>query len=133
MDGIKLAINLLSADTGVTALVASRIYGGALPEHYDPTFNPAIVLHIRGGHTHPEMPIRTVSVGVTVWAGINEFVQAHAVYEAIFNALHGVCNKNFGADGHVISCLEQTPGQDIPDPEAGWVTVVAFYEMTIRQ
>jgi hypothetical protein len=128
MDALQLAINALEASSyGIT------VYGGALPENIDPTSNPVVVVHSRGGTTHPEMPISDMSIMVTCWAGMNQFKLARALYGQVFRTLHGITDMDFGVDGCIIRCIEELPGQDVTDPDAGYATVVSAYTMMIRE
>ena len=127
-DPIRMAIALLSANGDVTSLVGSNIYGGILPEGYHPhDSGPAIVVTVKGGITDTETPIQHASVQVTCWDDVNGFVRAHTVYEAVFACLHGVNNINFGANGRLLSVLEEAIGQDVVDPDMGWAEVIAAF------
>ena len=68
MDAILGVLTIMQADTGsggLVSLVGSNMFGGQLPEHYNPEVSstaepagngPAITLLVKGGSTHPEMP-----------------------------------------------------------------------------
>lgn len=142
---LKITRQLLSNNAGVTALLQQLsndnwpIFAGVLPEHYNPTSltdgetgtGPAIVLTIKGGSTNPEIPLQNVSVQVVCWAGVNEFVPAHALYTAVVEALHGLQNLDFGDDGRLLSCVEESVGQDMIDKDAGWAMVINSFTLML--
>lgn len=136
-DPVKIIRELLQANSGVTSLMTALpngnfpIFGGVLAEEFDPTSNPGITISVKGGTTHSEMPLQYPSVQVTCWAGVNQFVLAREVYGAVFAALHGLNDIDFGDDGRLISCVEESVGQDITDPDAGWVTVVNSFQLRL--
>lgn len=129
LDPVYMLIQLALANGTLTGLVGQNVYGGALPEHFDPTSNPALVLSIAGGRTHSEMPLQDAVVQVKVWAGVNQFVLARSAYNAVFNALHGQTNVSFGSNGRLVSCLEAMPAQEVYDPDSGWATLVSHYQV----
>ena len=138
-DAVKLVRKALLADTGVAALVGTNVFGGSLPEHYDPssvvgtsttTDGPAVVLTVRGGTVDPEMPLQYISVQAHCWAGVNDFVTARKVYNAVLDALHGFA-QDYGTDGRIMSCLAETIGSDMVDPEAGWTAVVGAFKLIL--
>lgn len=138
-DPIKVVKALILANSGVLALT-SKVFGGVLPEHYDPSSivgtstridGPAIVLNVIGGTPEPEMPVQKMTVQVSCWAGINQYLAARQVYYAVFAALHGQANLDFGDDGKLLSLLEQTSGRDVVDPDTGWIQVVASFDVQL--
>jgi hypothetical protein len=141
MDPIQCLIDLLSNDAALTALLGTvdvdgvrpAIFGGALIEHYDPTSLPALTIHVRGGQTHAEMPLAAASVGITCWAGINQFWLARKVYGAVYDAIQrsAVGFDSGEGTGRILLAYEETLGQDVTDPDAGWATVLSFYNVTV--
>lgn len=136
-DAVKVVRELLSGNLDVTSLLNELgdsnypIFGGALPEYFDPTNNPAIVITVKGGTSDSELPIQDIAVQVVCWAGINQFVLAREVYEAVFACLHGIANLNLGDDGKIIRCIEQAVGHDIVDPNARWVMVMNSFSLML--
>jgi hypothetical protein len=86
---------------------------------------PAITLVVKGGLTHPEMPLQEVDVQLTVWTGINQNLQAHTIYQACLLALHGLIYPIAG----VKRILATVPGIDVVDPDTGWATVVSAFNV----
>lgn len=138
-DAVKLVRKVLLADTGVAALVGTNVFAGVLPEHYDPSSvvgtsgeadGPAVVLTVRGGTVDSEMPVQYVSVQTHCWAGVNDFVRARKLYNAVLDALHGF-SKDYGTDGRIASCLAETIGQDMVDPDAGWSAVIGAFKIIL--
>lgn len=139
MDAILAVRTILLSDTvpgGIVALVGQNVYGGQLPEHYNPEDTqtgdpagdgPAITLLVKGGTTHAEMPQQDIDVQVVVWSGINQNFAARAIYNRCFQVLHGLCNVHTGGAGIVNRILASTPGSDVVDPDTGWATVVASF------
>lgn len=139
MDAILATINLLLADSVVTALVGENVYGGQLPEHYNPEAStaaepsgdgPAITIIVKGGTTHSEMPLQNVDVQLTIWAGVNQNYAARQVYEACFKLLHGLTGSTSSA-GTVARMLATVPAQDVVDQETGWVTLICAFNMML--
>jgi hypothetical protein len=139
MDAILAVLTILQNDTGVINVVGSNIFGGQLPEHYNPEVTstaepagngPAITLVVKGGDTHYEIPLQEVDVQVTTWAGVNENGLARSVYNAVLAALDELIGVDTGAGGLVKRIHAGMPGQDIVDADTGWVmNVSAFHVM----
>lgn len=142
MDAILGVLTIMQADTGsggLVSLVGSNMFGGQLPEHYNPEVSstaepagngPAITLLVKGGSTHPEMPLQEVDVQVKVWAGINANFLSRSIYNRCFQVLNGLCMVPVGAAGLVKRILATVPGVDDVDPDTGWsVTLGAFNVM----
>src|SRR4051812_19359406 len=111
----------------------SSIYAGDLPERFDPLLGAAIQIQTVGGIPHSEvLPLLDERKQVRVWAGIEQYALARQIYGAVRDLIHGGQNVDFGADGHVIRCIEVTSGQDVTDPDTGWATVLAFYQLMAR-
>jgi hypothetical protein len=143
MDAILGMITILAADTvpgGIVSLVGNNIYGGQLPEHYNPEVNstadpagdgPAITIIVKGGTTHSEMPLQNVDVQVTVWAGVNQNALARSIYERCFQILHGLAQQNLGAAGIAHRILATIPAQDVVDQDTGWVMLLCAFNMML--
>jgi hypothetical protein len=146
MDAVLAVLLILMDQAGVTALIGvdpttgnPAIYGGQLPEHYNPEpptsaeptgDGPAITIVVKGGLTHSEMPLQEVDVQVTTWAGINSNVTARSVYVQVLFALHDLTNiVNNG--GYVKRIIATVPGIDVVDPDTGWATCVAAFNVMI--
>jgi hypothetical protein len=131
-DPIATVVEWLSSDSGVTALVDSRIYGGLLPQDVVVDQDgPAITVQIRGGNADAEVPLIRPSVQIEVWAGPYQFQQAREVYRAIFDLMHGK-NSISLTNGYILSSVEEVPGQDGVDPDTNWATVVSFWKLIMR-
>jgi len=130
-DPVKIVRGLLLANSGVTSLVVGNIFGGVLPEKFDPTNVGGITISVKGGTSHSELPLQYPSVQVTCWAGVNQFVQARQLYSSVFAALHGLNDIDFGDDGRLISCVEEAVGQDVTDPDSGWATVINAFALKL--
>lgn len=136
-DPIKIIRALLLASTEVTSLLTQLddgsypVFGGVLPEEFNPESNPAITISIRGGSSHSEMPIQDPSIQVRYWCGVNQFLLARQVYEAAYQSLHGISNLDMGDDGKIICLLEEVLGQDITDSEMGWATVMNTFGLKV--
>lgn len=143
MDAILAVITILEADTvlgGIVSLVGNNVYGGQLPEHYNPEASttaepsgngPALTLTVKGGVTHPEMPEQEVDVQIMVWAGVNQNFNARAIYNRCFQVLHGLCNVQLGGAGQVIRILATTPAQDMVDADTGWATIIGAFNVML--
>ncbi len=115
-DPIKAVRTILLADTEVASLVSTNIFGEVLPEHYDPSVSPALVISARGGRPHSE---------------INQFVLSRQVYFAIVTALFNQQNISFGSDGKMVSCTEESVGQDMVDTNTGWAMTLSHFSVTM--
>lgn len=143
MDAILAVRTILLADVvsgGIVSLVGQNVYGGQLPEHYNPEPSttaepsgngPAITLLVKGGTTHAEMPSQDVDVQVMVWAGTNKNFDARSVYNRCFQVLHGLCNVMTGVAGQVKRIIAMTPGVDMTDPDTGWATILGAFNVMI--
>lgn len=125
---------LLQSGSGIaTQLNGARVYGGNLPEGFTPADGGGIVLSVDGGQGHSEIAaIQKVRVVVRCWRGPDEYDKARADYRAVYDWIHAKNNISFGADGTILSSVEAVTGQDVVDPDTGWATVVAFYQITAR-
>ena len=137
VDSNKLLRTWLLSVTAVTSLLGTNtgnsIYAGDLPENFDPSLGPAIQIQGDGGIPHTEiLPLVDDRMKVRVWADKGKYLLARQVYGAMRDALHGAVNLDFAANGHVVRCIEVTSGQDVTDPDTGWVTVLAFYQLLAR-
>lgn len=128
---LKNVRTMLLANGDVTGLVSANVFAGILPEHYDPTSNPAVVLTTRGGDMSSETPQANPSIQAAVFAGINQFVLAHTVAQAIVSCLHGRNKVNFGADGLIISCVAESVPTESVDPDNGWAMTMTFFKVMI--
>lgn len=143
MDAILAVRTILLSDTvsgGIVSLIGQNVYGGQLPEHYNPEASttaepggdgPAITLLVKGGLTHPEMPLQAVDVQVKVWAGNNANFIARSIYNRCFQVLHGLCMVAAGSAGLVKAILATVPGVDDVDPDTGWTVCLGAFNVTI--
>jgi hypothetical protein len=133
----------ISQSTALTGLLGAAmgiqpgppaIYCGMLPEGYKPEVNGrAITFATRGGPgADPEVPIISPSIQVECWAPALCSQQAREVYRALFDQIAGKCNINLGANGYILSCIEEVHGQDLTDPDTQWTSVLAYYRLTLR-
>ena len=122
---------------GVTALLGTNVNGSIycaydLPEHFDPVLGPAIQIFRAGGHSHDEITVLLdARVQIKVWADVERYSLASAVYGAINDALHGVCNVAT-ADGTIVRALEADGPLEMTDPTNGWVSMYAFYSVMAK-
>lgn len=142
MDAVLAAITILLADTvpgGIVSLVDQNVFGGQLPEHYNPEVStaaepsgngPAITIDVKGGSTHPEIPLQEVDLQIRIWAGINNNYVARAIYSRCFQVLHGLTGV-ITDGGMVKRVLATIPGTDLVDSDTGWATIVGAFNMMI--
>ena len=131
--------NILLRRWLVEGLGTERVWTVSLPEYlpdtgegFRPEDGPGIVISTRGGQSHTEIPIIRPSMQVTVWAGPNQQEEARELYNDVFALIHGRTNVDFDTDGYVLSCLEETHGQDEVDPDEGYARVVGFFNLFLR-
>jgi hypothetical protein len=127
--------NWLLASTAITSLLGtnanSSVYCGPdLPEHFDPSLGPAIQIVGSGGIPQTDFQsfvddIKTVKV----WADVENYIEARAVYCAIQDLLNGATNQSFGMLGLVTRCMEVTAPQDSSDPDTGWACCHGRYQI----
>ena len=124
----------------LAVLTNPNIYAGHLPPGVDTSIDPAIVIRggggtasaTGGGSAHPEIPLIRPRMQITAWCGPNQFQLARQIYGAIFDWLHGKTRVDFGVAGFVLSCLEETEGQDVTDIHTGFATVVSYWNLQLR-
>lgn len=135
---ILMRMFLLTVDgtNGLNALLAPRsgtgsIYTGDLPDGIDPVADgPAIVVAARGGMSNPDLAaITRTRMQVTIWDAVNQYKRASQVYAALYDWCHLKDNINFAGVGFFMSCFEVVPPQSLTDPDTGWPTIQAFYEL----
>lgn len=121
---------LLLLNSGISALVGTRIYCPYLPEGYDPANGSAIQYFSRGGKDDLYLPIVRPSVQLSCWAASP--MAARALYCAVHGYLD-VLPRTSTTTGTVMYALQQSGGQDLIDPGTGWSYVLSFWEFTIFQ
>jgi hypothetical protein len=134
-DACTLLRKLLLADSTFAALIGTngQVVAGNLPQGADPAVNKFVTLQAQGGNSHPEIEtLQEQRILVKCWGGVNGQEAAAELYQALRAAVHGVQNKSFSTFGFIRTCLEVVAGQDITDPDTGWATVAAFYEVSCR-
>jgi hypothetical protein len=127
----------LLSSSSITSLLGTNangsIYCGDLPEKVDPSLGAVIQIQGVGGTPHTEvLPMADDRKQIRIWANVGQYKLARQIYGAVRDLIHGGQNVDFGADGHVIRCIEVTSGQDVTDPDTGWATVLAFYQLMAR-
>jgi hypothetical protein len=132
VDPNLLVRQYLLQNSALLAMLGSYQVVGHLPEKFDPANGPIVVVNTEGGESHPEIPIQTQRVKVRVWAGVNGFAVAREVYGVVHDWLHGQNDLDFGDLGTILASIETVTGQDITDPDTGWATVLAYYDVTVR-
>lgn len=150
MDAILATLTILLSDTAPGGLVSMlgtdptsglpAIYGGQLPEHYNPEVQsteepkgngPAVTMIVKGGTTHPEIPLQDVAVQITVWTGVNQNFNARSISNRVFQVLDGLVGVNTGGGGLVKRILASVPAQDSVDPDTGWVMLLNAFDVMI--
>jgi len=134
IDPLQLVRQWLLASNAVQAIAGLDVFCEVMPEHYDPTSNPCVVLSIKGGAGHPEIaPISSQEIQVRCWAGINQFVLARSLYGACYDTLHSKSMITFVGFGTVLTSYEMSTGSTLVDKDEGWATINAAYAMQFRQ
>jgi hypothetical protein len=137
IDAGVLVREYLLAQATVTALLGTNANGSIyvaydVPEHFDPKLGPAIQIFRSGGHSHAEItPLVDARLTVRAWADVELYTTAADLYGAINDVLHGLCGYNV-TDGTIVRSLEVTGPLEMTDPETGWVSVYAFYQVMVR-
>ncbi len=109
------------------------VFAGDLPEGFDPKSGPGIQIVSRGGKSNPEIPdIAVKNMQVRVWADVEKYQLANQVYGSVSDLIQGQSNITVPGVGYVISCVETISSQDVTDPDTGWATVIAFYQIAAR-
>jgi len=118
-----------------------RVYVGHLPQGFDPSFGPGVVVRVGagttagtgGGAAHPEIPITSPRVQVTTLAGRQQYDIADQTYGVIHDWIHRRNGIDLGAAGFVLSSLEQVEGQQVEDPHTYFATNISFWKMMLRE
>ena len=118
----------LAADTGIAALVSTRIYCPRAPENAS---LPNITFFTRGGRSTPYIPdLPSPSVQIDCWA--DDPIEAREIYRALYDALQGIQNVDVGTNV-ILSAIEEVQGQDLVDTDIpGRFRVLSFWEIMIR-
>lgn len=133
VDAKKMAVEWLLGDAALVGILGGNfVFGGNLPAGWDPSSGTAVVVTGAGGKAHPEIPpIQSPRLQVRVWAGPDRFADANEAYAAVYDLMHGANNVPLDS-GFVMSSIEATQPQDLVDPDTGWASVLAFYQLMIR-
>lgn len=127
----------LLSQSSITSLtdvgnLAQGIYAAPdLPEKCDPKLGPMVQLWSGGSPQNADIP-ELVDGRITIkcWAGVEQYDVAHQLYRAVRSVMHGACGVTVqNQTGRIIRCNETVSGQTVTDPETGWATVVAIYEV----
>lgn len=123
----------------LTAVIDNtRVWGGSLPEGFDPSEGPGIVIvrggsgMTSGGKAENEIPLTNPHVQVKVWAEENKFQVASEIYSLIHDWIDGRNDIDFGDKGYLMSCNESVEPQDLRDPETRFSTVFGYFDMQLR-
>jgi hypothetical protein len=134
IDPVQIVRQWLLGSSKVTAACGQNVFGEALPEHYDPTSNPAVVISVKGGAGHIEIaPLMEVEIQIKCWAGVNQFVLARSTaYAAVYDSIHSKSMVSVSGNT-VLTSYEFGTAISVVDPDAGWATVVGSFKMLLRQ
>jgi hypothetical protein len=109
------------------------IYTVDLPEEFDPTLGPAVVVASRGGISNPDLSqIIRRRMQVDVWGAPDQYKLVGAAYAALYDWAHSKDNVTINNVGTLMVFNELVPPQDLSDQDTGWVHLVAFYELVAR-
>lgn len=129
---VLVRLRLLDSGGPVFSLVGQNVQCGPLPEGANPELAPWITVNAEGGDAHPEIPITTARLQVRVWCGQFQRTLARTVYAAVHEWLHGKNSIELSPDGFILISQEVVLGQDLIDPDAGYATVLSYYQITAR-
>jgi hypothetical protein len=138
---LPLLNNLFVAGAGFPNNDPNRVYVGHLPQGFDATFGPGVVIRVGtgttagtgGGAAHPELPLTMPRVQITTFAGRQEYDISDNVYFAIHDWIHRRNNIDLGDAGFVLSSLEHVEGQQVEDPHTFYATNISIWGMTMRE
>ena len=140
IDAVQFARQWLLASSAVQAFLIEfgdggyPVFGEVLPEHFDPTSNPAIVVSRKGGLPHAEIAALIDSdVQVRVWAGVNQFALAASLYAAVYDTMHSQSMVTFAGYGTALNSVASDEGQSIVDEDSGWATMIGHFHILLRQ
>jgi hypothetical protein len=127
--------NWLLSCTPVTSLLGTNAFGSVycgpdLPEHFNPSLGPAIQVIGIGGTPQTDM-VGFVDdrKALKVWADVENYAEARAVYCVIQDLMNGACNQSFGVLGTVVRCMEVVAPTDMSDPDTGWACCHGIYQI----
>lgn len=134
VDPGKIVRRWLTGSSAVTALLGTNadgsVYVGDLPPAANPQLGPFIQVTIVGGPLHVEInALAEVRVQVKVYADIGKSKVARTVARAIADVMHGANLVNFGDDGRVVSSVCDNLGQEITDPDTGWIVLLMTFSV----
>ena len=111
-----IIVTYLRAQAAIIAVVSDRVISPRLTEK---TILPAICLFARGGTSNPHIPPYVEpSFQFDCWGSTP--VEAHEVYNALYDTLQGIQNQSVVVGGttyNIASAIEEVQGQDIQDME----------------
>ena len=120
---------LLAESPTMRAVVSSRIYCPYLPKGFDPNEAAGISYSCRGGMGEKYVPLVRPSYQFKCWG--RDLEEARAVYGYLREYLDGLQGVTLTRSELVIA-NEQVYGQDFVDPQTGWHSILAFYELVFR-
>ncbi len=122
----------LAEDSGLSAIVGTRIYCPRLPENAP---IPALAFFSRGGTNNPHIPlIPEPSVQFDCWGSTP--IVARSVYRALYDCLQGLQNATVTIGSttyYIMSAIEEVHGQDIqPEEYQEYHRVLTFFRFMLR-
>ncbi|MFH1719081.1 MAG: hypothetical protein ABIF19_17135 [Planctomycetota bacterium] len=121
---------LKTTATSLYTLVATRVYCPALPPGFTNT-QAALEVMRRGGRSALGPTEHAPSFQIKCFGGTDSHAQAEAVYQALYDRLHGQEGHDV-TSGNVMSAEEETIGQSLFDPVTKWPFVLTFWNVTMR-
>lgn len=121
VDSAELVHVFLSADTGLTAQISTRLYGDpGLPQNF--TIAKAVMFLEDGGPSHPDIPMAGTRFAFYCYGPTAQ--DARTVYRALFNALTRASRTNKTLTGGIVGRLQKATREGGPssrtDPGTGW-------------
>lgn len=134
IDPLQLVRQWLLASSSVQAIAGLNVFNEFLPEHYDPTSNPAVVISLKGGSGHSEITkLKDVEVQIKCWAGVNQFILARSLYGAVYDTMHGQQMVSFAGYGTVTYSHELNQSASIADPDVFWAGALGSFKLQVRE
>jgi hypothetical protein len=121
---------LKKTGTPLYTLCGTRIYCGDLPIGWKNT-SPSIEFFTRGGTSEKAVENIEPSVHFKCYGGTQTYGEAQAVYCALGDILRALENT-VTASGTIMTCQEESVGQQLADPDSGIRYVLTIWRFKMR-
>ena len=121
-----------STGSSLYGLVGTGVYSPRLPKEIDGSTTACIAFNSLGGNSLGGNDVTMdPSFQIRCYGGSYDPIDAHSVYLALHERLHGAHNSAV-TGGVLMAGVEEMQGQDLTEPDTLWPVVVTFYRVICR-